>query len=327
MKGPHNTAKTNQAESNLSASENPPKENQKDANNVSHLPLPKEDLCELVDFCAPDASRFNILKNSLQRRGIPFRVLPLEGSRHFLLPSPPPSSVNKKYYRVTLVAHYDRVPNTPGANDNAASVFQLLAHREEMARNNSSWLPQIIFTDKEELSAQPNSPGSPAHQGSWHLARHLKRLGVSNILFFVLDMCGIGDTPVWGNSLRKIGITNSSQKESQALESMEKFLQKFCGGKSYGVHPLFSDDLGLLLGGYPAMQISLLPKKQASQLPPLNSNPGPLRQHLQENMPPAWQSAHTPFDTPDRLQASSFILISRLLRELSLYRFPITKQS
>ncbi|PIE04783.1 MAG: hypothetical protein CSA76_02420 [Spirochaetales bacterium] len=291
---------------------------------LAHLPLPEEDRCELLHFCAPEADRFSVLKQSLIRRKIPFNVIPLEGARHILLPAPPPSALNKNYYRVTLVAHYDRVDNTPGANDNAASVFQLLAHREAMYKEVNAPLTQIIFTDKEELLAQHNTASkAPLRQGSWYLARHLRRLGVSNVLFFVLDMCGIGDTPVWGHSVRKAGIHTLQGIENNAFTEMETFLKKFSGGKNFGVHPLFSDDLGLLLGGYPALQVSLLPRHQAEQLPPLPANPLPLRQHLQNNMPPAWQSAHTPFDTPDKLQAASFLLISRLLRGLSLYRFPL----
>lgn len=306
---------------------------------LPHIPLPEADRRELAAFCAPHADRFTLLQASLKRRGLPFRILPLAGSRHILLPSPSPPPGDASYFRVTLTAHYDRVDHTPGANDNAAAVFQLMAHREDMLHTAPRHLNQIIFTDKEELTAPPAQvsgtmpgtlqypespmpPGTPPRQGSWHLARHLRRLGVQNVLFFVLDMCGIGDTPVWGRSLRKAGIPGRGTHTDQAFAEMENFLQKYTGGINYGRHPLFSDDLGLLLGGYPAMQVSLLPRAQAEGLPPLPENPGPLRQHLQANMPAAWRSCHSPEDTPENLQGASFAIMARLLRSLALYRFP-----
>ena len=150
-------------------------------------------------------------------------------------------------------------PGTPGANDNAAAVFQLLSHWEEIRRLGWSHRTQILFTDREELTGSMKA----TDQGSWHLARHLKRLGAENILFFVLDMCGIGDTPVWGRSIRKAGLAPPGDAVTRAYEVMESFLKRYSRGIDYGVNPMFSDDLGLLLGGYPAFQLSLLPRTEA----------------------------------------------------------------
>ncbi|MCK5737300.1 MAG: M28 family peptidase, partial [Spirochaetaceae bacterium] len=156
---------------------------------LSQLPLPSADRIELKNFCSENADRKEILLASLKRRNIPFDIIPLEGAYHIALPVPRAGKMDGEYFRVTLVAHYDRVEGTPGANDNAASVFQLLNHWEEITRLGWNHRTQILFTDKEELTGDM----AATDQGSWLLAKHLKRLGAKNILFFVLDMCGIGD--------------------------------------------------------------------------------------------------------------------------------------
>ena len=295
---------------------------------LSNLPLPAEDRGEIADFCAADTDRYDILKRTLQRRSIPFEVIPLEDARHFALPVPNASGLDDEYYRVTLVAHYDRVEGSPGANDNAAAVFQLISHWEEIRRLGWHHRTQILFTDREELTGTM----SATDQGSWHLARHLKRLGADNILFFVLDMCGIGDTPVWGRSIRKAGLLPAGDAVSRAYEVMESFLKRYTRGRDYGLNPMFSDDLGLLLGGYPAFQLSLLPRSEAEALHiqygdrPHEADPeapARVREQLRSDLPPSWKNNHSPDDRPEKLEAGAFLLVSRILRDLARYRFPL----
>lgn len=292
------------------------------------LPLPEEDLSELLEFCSTGADRFSILRASLNRRGIPFEIIPIGEARHFALPIPSSAGMDDEYYRVTLVAHYDRVAGTPGANDNAAAVFQLLSHWEEISRLRWRHRTQILFTDREELTGDMTA----TDQGSWHLARHLKRLGADNILFFVLDMCGIGDTPVWGRSIRKAGLAPPGDAITRAYEVMEGFLKRYTHGEDYGVNPMFSDDLGLLLGGYPAFQLSLLPRKEAEEIrerlkdQPREADPDApalAREKLRTDLPPSWRNNHSGGDSPDTLDAASFLLMSRILRDLARYRFPL----
>jgi hypothetical protein len=282
---------------------------------------------ELSDFCTEDADRFEILTASLNRRDIPYEIIPIEGARHIALPVPDGGKLDREYFRVTLVAHYDRVPGTPGANDNGASVFQLLHHWEEINRLGWHHRTQILFTDREELTGEMTAED----QGSWMLAKHLKRLGADNILFFVLDMCGIGDTPVWGRSVRKAGLVPSGGSMSRAYRVMEGFLRRFTRGDDFGMNPMFSDDLGLLLGGYPAVQLSLLPRKEAEELARRYGNnpneadpeaPARARRKIAADLPPSWRSNHGPDDKPDTLDPGAFSLMSRLLRDLARYRFP-----
>jgi hypothetical protein len=292
------------------------------------LPIPAADCQELKEFCDLSADRFSILVASLKRRDIPFEIIPIAGARHIVLPVPNAGKMDNEYYRVTLVAHYDRVIGTPGANDNAASVFQLLSHWEEIRRLGWHHRTQILFTDKEELTGDMKA----TDQGTWHLAHHLKKLGAENLLFFVLDMCGIGDTPVWGRSIRKAGLLPPGDSVSRAFHVMEGFLRRYTRGVYFGMNPLFSDDLGLLLGGYPAFQLSLLPRIEAEQLAltygPLLPEADPLvparaRENLGRDLPKSWRSNHSISDSPDTLDAGSFLLMARILRDLARYRFPL----
>jgi len=300
----------------------------RDWNPTSHLSLPDADRRELAAFCDAGADRFALLRSSLERRGIPYEIIPIGDARHLALPLPRSSAMDDEYYRVTLVAHYDRVDGTPGANDNAAAVFQLLLHWEEIRKYGWRHRTQVLFTDREELTGSMRG----TDQGSWHLARHLKRLGAENILFFVLDMCGIGDTPIWGRSVRKAGLPPPGDAVTRAYEVMEGFLKRFTRGTDYGVNPMFSDDLGLLLGGYPAMQLSLLPHSEADELARISGSapfeadpeaPARARDAIRADLPVSWRSNHGPDDDVETLEDGAFLLMSRILRDLARYRFPL----
>ena len=295
---------------------------------LNTLPLPLEDRIELEGFCRQDADRYEIIRSSMKRRGIPSETIPIAGGRHIVVPVPGAGILDDEYYRVTLVAHYDRVENTPGANDNAAAVFQLLAHWEDINRLGWHHRTQFLFTDREELTGNMEA----AEQGSWHLGRHLKRLKVNNVLFFVLDMTGIGNTPVWGRSVRKVGILPGHHAHSHSLNTMEGFLRKFTGGRDFGVNPMFSDDLGLLMAGYPALQLSLLPAAEADKLlsehegHPVEADPSAparARERIRSSLPESWKVNHSPDDGPETLDPAAFNLMARLLRNLARFRFPL----
>jgi len=297
-----------------------------DSPSTSLAALPVPDCRELEEFCAPFADRLEILVHSLRRRGIPHEILRIGEAKHIILPVPNAGKMDREYYRVTLIAHYDRVEGTPGANDNAAAVFQLLAHWEEIRNLGWQHRTQILFTDKEELTGD----GKATDQGSWMLAECFKRLGADNILFFVLDMCGIGDTPVWGRSVRKAGLAPRDDSVSGAFGVMESFLLQFTRGENFAINWMFSDDLGLLLGGYPALQLSLLPHREAKNLAaefasePVENHreeADRAREIMRDKLPPTWRHGHGPNDTPETLDAAAFVLMSRILRKLARYRF------
>jgi hypothetical protein len=94
-------------------------------------------------------------------------------------------------YRLIIGAHYDAVPDSPGANDNGAAVVELLALALRLHRSHHERDLTIVFFDKEE------NPwlGEPRREmGSFCFAHHLNAAGVRPELVLILDVCGAGDT-------------------------------------------------------------------------------------------------------------------------------------
>ena len=142
------------------------------------------------EFTALDADRLGVLKKILSLYSLPFSMVPIEDSLHIFI-SPDIASAVKSGGTCVLIAHYDRVPGSPGANDNSAAVFQLIEAAVRLCREQKDgWL--IIFTDKEEIAPE----GSIRDQGSYGLGKILYEIGVRGGLFYIFDACGTGDTLV-----------------------------------------------------------------------------------------------------------------------------------
>ena len=145
------------------------------------------------EFIAPETDRYYMLKSLLDELRLDPQRITISGNRHLFLSSQGAflNQIKSHWARnvTILVAHYDRVPNSPGANDNGAAVFELieaaLKLREEQIHQ---WF--IIFTDKEELAQGEGI----RDQGSYTLAKGLRDAGLGNSRFYIFDACGVGDT-------------------------------------------------------------------------------------------------------------------------------------
>ena len=131
-----------------------------------------------------DCDRFSFIKEFLERVAIPFSVLHIDDKKHFYI------QFNKASYTPmfnikTVIAHYDRDENSPGANDNSASVFQLIDWARQLSTSIDLHNVRIILTDGEEL-------GSAKEQGAYGIASVFNRLGIKSDSVYVLDGCGRG---------------------------------------------------------------------------------------------------------------------------------------
>lgn len=281
--------------------------------------------------------RFEFLRGWLQRCGIAGRKIELKGHRHLLV------RFNQHQYSPyektkVFVAHYDRVPGTPGANDNSAAVFQLLCHAGRISQNETHHNLQILFTDGEELldGSHPNK------QGSYQLSLLLREQGVENCRFYVFDMCGIGDCVAIGGAgslllqqARADGLIPASFY-NMAIGELQKTaaeIREFQGRPADWIYSLFSDDLGLLLGGYPAACISVLPTDEAAtahknwqevtknESAMLSLKKGYLNPNFQKviraMLPKSWRSLHSPDDKIEFLEKRSFLLMEKFLTFLT----------
>ena len=87
--------------------------------------------------------------------------------------------------RVIIGAHYDTVPGTPGADDNASGLAGLL----ELARLHKETPNPKTLVFAAFVNEEPPCFGSH-HMGSWVYAKHLKEKSVPVELMISLEMIG-----------------------------------------------------------------------------------------------------------------------------------------
>lgn len=298
---------------------------------------------DLRTFCSSDCDRYQFLIDWLTREEISHSVLPTGDARHIMIRLDKIRPYLKRYYVKTLVAHYDRVPQTPGANDNSAAVMQLLYSIEKLKNLKFAHNIQIILTDKEEIR-----PGrSVTEQGAFQLAKLFREKKINNCLFFVFDMCGIGDTLISGQAGLQLIKTRQQQdsRYDRMVRKMEYFktslsdlFLSFREGEFFNLNTLFSDDLGFLLNNYPSVQLSVLPYDEAiSTKRKLMAVPGEKWHQLQEKgmlsddyrsfldsiLPFSWKSNHSREDAVDTLEERAFFLIDEFIQELAAFQLAI----
>jgi len=281
---------------------------------------------QLQEFCQLDCDRFLFLKQWLQDSGIEHRLWEIGPYRHWVLMPGGSEAYGQDFQKKILIAHYDRVENTPGANDNSASVFQLLQLAQSLHQKQKRHNCLIILTDGEELQQQH----SLKEQGAYGLAEKLKKIGFSDSLMIILDLCGIGDTMVCGTSSERKehhipqglkGIPFAHEKlfssqpsfltkaseidaeEPSFPSQLEELILRFSRGKQLKQLQYYSDDLGFLAHQFSTLLISLLPWSE--------------RKYLESReMPPSWQNQHSMEDTVDLLENRSFRIMDSFLEGL-----------
>jgi len=287
-------------------------------------------------FIASKIDRYKTLLATIEKLGLNSLVISIEENRHiFIFPqgrklstlkgSAFPFAGESPYI---LVAHYDRVAGSPGANDNSIAVFHLLNAANIFARQGvDNWI--ILFTDKEEIK----NGESFEKQGSFALGQKLKSWGLGKAKIFNFDACGTGDTFIFstitddilGNSVNpQLGILKDAIRnlrnhvlETANILRLDKLL----------LAPTpFGDEMGFLRAGFAAQTITVLPSDEASQYEEiLRKHPdfskllisgeiktSPQRRHL----PATWRNLNTPADTPARLTPQSFEQIVSFIVEL-----------
>lgn len=297
---------------------------------------------DIQQFCEPDCNRYQFLIDWLTKEEITHSVIPTGTARHIMIRLDKIRPYLKRYYVKTLVAHYDRVPGTPGANDNSAAVFQLLYSISKLKAFKSAHNIQIILTDKEELH-----PGeSVVNQGAYQLAHLFREKKINNCMFFVFDMCGIGDTLISGRAgLQLLKAKYESEVRFKKMyDQMQKFsasladiFLQFRNGEFFNLNSLFSDDLGFLLNRYPALQISVLPFKEAvktkeklllvkneqwKQIQVKGMLSSEYKEFLKPMLPPSWRNNHKADDVVENLSIEAFDLVFDFILELAQYQIP-----
>jgi hypothetical protein len=234
------------------------------------------------EFIDPEADRYTILASLLDELKLNSVVLPIAGNRHFFI-FPRGQSIIKNEVSsfpfrgqspIILAAHYDRVPGSPGANDNRAAVFQLLKTALRLGEQGTNyWI--IVFTDKEELGAGEGI----RDQGSFGLAEYLRRGGLGDARVYIFDACGTGETLVVSSTtdyLLKNEESPGTRKARQLIQELRdhaldtaRYLNL---DKVLLVPTPFSDDAGFLWAGLPAQTLTMLPAQEAASFASLLRN-------------------------------------------------------
>jgi hypothetical protein len=229
--------------------------------------------------------------------------------------------------QTVLVAHYDRVPGSPGANDNGASVFQLIGAAGKLRYARAlRWL--IVFTDKEEAA----SSRGIRSQGSYSLAQGFLGLGLKECRFFIFDACGRGDTLIVSTAVDQLLRRESGPRSAAARLAIQGLRTKALEtARRLGVAKLllvptpFSDDAGFFSAGLAAQTITVLPETEATTLAGALRQRPELAASLIRQAPPGdtestspkpfwpqtWSLLNGPMDTADRLTHSAFPLVER----------------
>lgn len=254
------------------------------------------------DFIAPDCNRAAFIQNYLKAAGIEAPILQMEGKNHIYAKFPQ-SQYNPTFRIKTVIAHYDRFPGSPGANDNSAAVFCLLEWAAQLASRASPAFHNIrlIFTDGEELGAA----GGVAEQGAFPLAQVFRRLGITNDDIFVFDCMGRGDVPILTQTILPPKAPALFLKDFSTLEQRAaSLLQTSANGRWFSLPCNYSDNASFIANGIPAVAITMLPSAEVTAV-------------TRGESPLTWQVLHTAGDNLASLTPQSFEIFHNILNNLA----------
>ncbi|ULQ59571.1 M28 family metallopeptidase [Brucepastera parasyntrophica] len=218
-----------------------------------------------TSFLDRETDRCGFISAWLRARDVPHSIVTLGDKKHIVVKYEN-SAYDPRFRMKTLIAHYDRAPDTPGANDNSAACFQLMALAERLLSFRQGAVShniRIIFTDGEEAAGT----GGISGQGSFVLGTGLKKLKRTDDDIYVFDACGCGDTLI----LSTAGIPASAKKPvSGTLFSRIERLHERAAALAVETSPEnwvrlptpYSDNAGFIAAGLPAQVITLLPGKK-----------------------------------------------------------------
>lgn len=266
---------------------------------------------EFIELCNPQIRRGAFLHRLLEKKKIPFHPIVYEEAYNLYLG---PEKANK-----IITAHYDRVPGTPGANDNTAAVVQLLRLAESLT-NKGDWKnTAILLTDLEEFQFRRRN----SKQGAFGPALHFAKQDPIPWIF-VFDMCGIGDTIVLSKTWEQtLGIRSPWTERRMILQNA--LTESPVPAIS---RPLpYSDDLAFAQAGIYSFLFSLLPQDELDHLERWKKHwkmsriiPSTYREyqklekmHQSKYLPPSWRVNHTTRDSVSTIWPDSFDIMEKFL--------------
>ncbi|QTQ14716.1 M28 family peptidase [Treponema parvum] len=249
-------------------------------------------------FTAMDCDRCAFIREYLASRGVDSSVIPIDERRHIHVSFS--STAYSPLFRIkTIIAHYDRTPGSPGANDNSSSVISVMNLAARLSKMGGVHNVRIFFTDGEEFSQkiteheigaaeaiQNNAERQNASKngslreaadeeifskraasvrqiGSYALVNHLKKLGLKNDDVYVFDCTGRGTVPILGETDLPEGTPQSLKRQFSDLENRTKALIRSVSPQFLTLPISYSDNAAFLACQIPALVITMLPEDEA----------------------------------------------------------------
>jgi hypothetical protein len=245
----------------------------------------------------PTEGRVAYVRSALQRIGVEVREQPFDTlliSAHDTLRLNGTNLIVRlgRGTPVTVVGgHLDAVPNSPGANDNAAAVAVMLALISEWRSAGAPGPVEFVFFDREENGLI----GSDVYARTIDPAKHRGSIN--------LDVVGMGDEvyvgPIGGGD------------DDRMLPALRK------AADSLGLNAVFSeqypdsDHESFARRGLENLSISVLPRGDAVKLNRLLKDGWSGKN---EDMPRTLTTMHSPADSPDLVEPSSLALVLKFVR-------------
>ena len=284
-------------------------------------------------FLKKDLNRCDFISQWLSAHNVPHSIVNLAQKKHIIIKYPA-QFYDKNFKMKTLTAHYDRAPDTQGANDNSASCFILMNFAKKLCSYTKPHNIKIIFTDGEEAGA-----AGLKEQGAYTLGTGLKKLKMDGDDIFVFDMCGRGDTLI----LSRSGIFGRDKAKTKRLDELHKraglLAQRSCPNKWLSMLTAYSDNAGFIAAGLFAQVITVLPRKEAETLlhclpkekltgqnktamgeltdMVIKNKKPPQGSPFEKIIPFTWQLMHTADDKIETLNSEAFTLTEKYLTALA----------
>ena len=290
------------------------------------------------DFISPNADRYAILLECINTLNMNSAVIDVAGNRHIFIFPPGQKSLRKsggvfpfnKLSPYLFSAHYDRVPGSPGANDNSIAVFHLLNTAIILSKRGiDKWI--MVFTDKEELQAGEGIE----NLGSFSMGEKLKSWGLEKAKIYNFDACGSGGAFIFSTTTDLILKTSGNdrpniRKVSKNIASLRDYAletaQRLRLERVLLAPTPFSDDVGFLRAGLAAQTVTMLPAGEADQYEALlRSRPGfgsliisgKIKDPAEyRHLPETWRSLNNAQDTPSRLTPQYFQAVVNFMVQL-----------
>lgn len=285
---------------------------------------------DFIDFLQPDCNRKEFIQEKLLSYGINSSSIVIDGKSHIYVDFSK-NNYNTRFKIKTLVAHYDRVPSSTGANDNTSGVFALIEAAKRLSTSDFVHNTRIIFTDGEE-----DGRFGVLEQGAFSLAKRLKELNSIDGEVFVFDCVGRGEVPVISEiEFQKNVDVSFYRKYMNLVSNTNSIISNYSPYNNMILPTSFSDNAGFIANGIPAVLITMLPKDEvANYMSNLKRIPGlkesvlnrkledvPNKSQpeyiLRESIPLTWKYFHTQYDNITTLTPVSFSIISKIIDEIS----------